>query len=298
MSKKILVLVNTKSSINKKLVRYLNANSKNLYKAELHSFAELFFEIKTRKVKIKIKSFDIAKYDLVFIRRAGKYVRSIGGIIKYLDYKKVRFIDPAYREIGMSLDKSSSALRLAIKGLPVPYTIFCYRESVIENMERIIKELKFPIIAKAIFSQQNRDIYILKTKNDFTKLIKETNKEFIFQKFINIEKEYRLLIFGDKVGVLEQKFKRNYEKIKVEYQDLSGPSVFLDIHCATQDVIKVAVRSVKILDLDISGVDLAFEKDTKKFYIIEVNKGPGFEPDARTSPELKAFSDYLLSRIS
>ncbi len=297
MPKKILILVNSKSSINKKLVRHLNLNSKNLFKAELHSFSELFFEIKTGKVKIKIINFDIAKYNLVFIRRAGKYVRSIGGIIKYLDFKKVKFIDPAYREIGMSLDKSSSALRLAIKKIPIPDTVFCYRESVLQNMERIIKKLDFPIIAKAIFSQQNRDVYMLRSKNDFAELIDSTKKEFIFQKFIDIEKEYRFLILGEKVRVLEQKFKRNYKNRKVCYQSLSGPSIFLGLDCATQNVNNVALRSAKILGLDIAGVDMAYEKNTKKFYVIEVNKSPGFESNPKTSPELMAFSDYLLSRI-
>lgn len=298
MSNKILILVNRKSSVNKKLSRYLNKNSKNKFKVDLHTFSEIYFEIKTGNVKIKINNFDIANYKLVFIRRAGKYVRSIGGIIKYLDYKKVKFIDPAYREIGMSLDKASSALRLAIKRIPVPYTIFCYRESVLINKEKIIKTLAFPIIAKAIFSEQNRDIYILKNSNDFERLIKKTKKDFIFQKFIDIEKEYRFLILGEKVRVLEQKFKRNYENLKVEYKDLTGPSIFLDIYCATQDANRIALRSAKILGLDISGVDLAIEKLTKKIYIIEVNKGPGIEPNARTSPELKAFSDYLLSRVA
>lgn len=298
MPNRILILVNKKSSVNKKLTRYLNINSKNKFKVELRTFSEIFFVIKTGKVKININNFDIANYKLVFIRRAGKYVRSIGGIIKYLDYKKVKFIDPAYREIGMSLDKASNALRLAIKRIPVPYTIFCYRESVISNKEKIIKALGFPIIAKAIFSEQNRDIYILKNSNDFERLVKKTKKDFIFQKFIDIEKEYRFLILGEKVCVLEQKFKRNYENLKVEYQDLTGPSIFLDLYCATQDANRIALRSAKILGLDISGVDLAIEKVTKKIFIIEVNKGPGIEPNARTSPELKAFSDYLLSRIS
>lgn len=297
MSNKVLLLVSKKSSVNKKLARYLNQNSKNKFKVELHTFAEIFFQIKTGDVKIKISSFDISKYKLIYIRRAGKYVRSIGAIVKYLDFKKVKFIDPAYREIGMSLDKASSALRLAIKRIPVPYTIFCYRESVITNKEKIVKELGFPIIAKAIFSEQNRDIYILKNSNDFDKLIKKTKKDFIFQKFIDIEKEYRFLILGEKVCVLEQKIKRNYENLKVEYQDLTGPSIFLDLYCATRDANRIALRSAKILGLDISGVDLAIEKTTKKIFIIEVNKGPGIEPNARTSPELKAFSDYLLSRM-
>ncbi|EKE05025.1 MAG: ribosomal protein S6 modification protein [uncultured bacterium] len=296
--KKILVLVDSKSSSKKKLVRYLNFHSKNKYKAFLHSFKDLYFDIKSGKVKIKVKNIDLASFDLVFVRRAGKYVRFMGAISKYLDYKKVKFVDPAFREIGMSMDKASSALRLAIKRIAVPYTIFCFKESVLINKNRIIKALGFPIIAKAILSQRNQNIYILKTADDFDKLLKKSKKEFIFQKFVDIEKEYRFLIMGEKVMVLEQKFKRNYDNLKVEYLDLTGPSVFLQLDCATQSANKIALRSANILGLDIAGVDLAIEKVSKKIFIIEVNKGPGIEPDARTSPELKAFSDYLLSRIS
>jgi len=298
MPKKILILVDKKSPSKKKLARYLNFHSKNKYKAFLHSFQDLYFDIKSGKTKIKINKTDITKFDLVFVRRAGKYVRFMGAISKFLDNKKIKFVDPAFREIGMSMDKASSALRLAIKRIPVPQTIFCFKESVMENKNRIIKTLGFPIIAKAILSQRNQNIYILKTEDDFNKLIKISKKEFIFQKFIDIEKEYRFLTMGAKIGVLEQKFKRNYEKIKVEYQNLTGPSVFLDLYCATQNANKIALKSAAILGLDIAGVDLAIEKLTKKIFIIEVNKGPGIEPDARTSPELKAFSDYLLSRIA
>lgn len=295
---KVLVLVDSKSFSKKKLVRYLNSNSKNKYRAFLYSFDDLYFDINLKKVKIKVKNIDLANFDLVFVRRAGKYVRFMGAISKYLDYKKVKFVDPAFREIGMSMDKASSALRLAIKRIPVPYTIFCFRKNIVNNRKRIIKSLGFPIIAKAILSQRNQNIYILKNENDFDKLTKISNKEFIFQKFIDIEKEYRFLILGEKVCVLEQKFKRNYENLKVEYQDLTGPSIFLDLYCATQDANRIALRSAKILGLDIAGVDLAIEKVTRKIFIIEVNKGPGIEPDARTSPELKAFSDYLLSRVA
>ena len=296
--KKILVLVDSKSSSKKKLVRFLNSHSKNKYKSFLRSFSDLYFEIKTGKVKIKVKNVDLSTFNLVFVRRAGKYVRFMGAISKYLDYKKVSFVDPAFREIGMSMDKASSTLRLAIKRVPVPLTIFCFRQSVILNRDRIIKTLGFPIIAKAILSQRNQNIYILKTKEDFETLLKKSKKEFIFQKFIEINREYRILIMGQKIMVLEQKFKRNYEKIKVEYKDLTGPSIFLDLDCTTQSANMIALKSASVLGLDVAGVDLAVEQGTNKNYIIEVNKGPGIEPNARTSPELKAFSDYLLTRIS
>ena len=125
--KKVLVLVDRLSLSKKKLTRFLNKNSKGIYQADLRSFADLLFEIKTGKVKIKIKTIDLSSYDLIFVRRAGKYVRFMGAISKYLDYKKVKFIDPAFREIGMSMDKASSAIRLAIKKIPMPDTYFCFR---------------------------------------------------------------------------------------------------------------------------------------------------------------------------
>lgn len=297
MLKKILVLVDSKGSNKRKLVRYLNTNSKGKYKAFLHSFTDLYFDIKSGKVKIKVKNTDLSNFDLVFVRRAGKYVRFMGAISKYLDYKKVKFVDPAFREIGMSMDKASSVTRLAIKRVPVPHSIFCFKESVLSNRERIIKTLEFPIIAKAILSQRNQNIYILKSMEDFNKLVNISNQEFIFQKFIDIQKEYRVLIMGEKIMVLEQKFKRNYENLKVEYLDLTGPSIFLNLDSTTQLSNKIALKSASVLGLDVAGVDLAIEKGTNKNYIIEVNKGPGIEPNAKTSPELKAFSDYLQQKI-
>ena len=39
-------------------------------------------------------------------------------------------------------------------------------------------------------------------------------------------------------------------------------------------------------------------RQTDESFLIEVNKGPGIVPDAKTSPELKAFSDYLNQKIT
>lgn len=295
--KNVLVLVDSLRINKRRLVRYLNKNSGRLYEAHLRSFSDLFFEIKTGAVKIKIKDQDISKFNLVFVRRAGKYIRFMGAISKYLDYQKVDFIDPAFREIGMSMDKATSALRLAIKKIPIPDSCFCFRESVIKNSGKIVKILGFPVIAKAVLSQRNEDIFILKEFSDFEKLLKKSRKEFIFQKFIDIDKEYRLLVMGGRLSVLEQKSQRNYKKIRVVYQNPNEPSVFLKLGLVCDSTIKIALKSAKTLNLDIAGVDIAVQKETGKCFLIEVNKGPGIVPDAKTSPELKAFSDYLKSRV-
>jgi glutathione synthase/RimK-type ligase-like ATP-grasp enzyme len=294
--KNVLILVDKVGPNSKRLIRFLNKNSTQKYKAHLNAFSDLFFEIKTGKVCIKSKGQDIAKYDLVFIRKAGKYVRSIGALTTYLDNKKVDFVDPAYREMGMSLDKATSAVRLAIKKIPIPDTYFCYSESILENRKKIIKGLGFPIIAKAVFSQRNLEVYILRNENDFNELLVSPKKEFVFQKFIDIKSEFRLLVMGQEVRVLEQKFERNYENVKVCVRNADGDSIFLNLNSASSLINRISLKAVKLLGLDIAGVDIAIEKESHKVYIIEVNKGPGIVYDSKISPELKAFSDYLLKR--
>jgi len=102
---------------------------------------------------------------------------------------------------------------------------------------------------------------------------------------------------GGMVVVLERKSIRNYKRLKVEYLNPDEPSVFLKLNTVCQEIHKMALKSVKVLDLDIAGVDIAIEKGTSKNFLIEVNKGPGIVPDAKTSPELKAFSNYLQQKI-
>jgi D-alanine-D-alanine ligase-like ATP-grasp enzyme len=52
------------------------------------------------------------------------------------------------------------------------------------------------------------------------------------------------------------------------------------------------------MELEISGVDVCIEKESGKAWLIEVNRGPGLEPDPKTSPEywevFKYFKKVLL----
>jgi glutathione synthase/RimK-type ligase-like ATP-grasp enzyme len=260
------------------------------------------FEIKTGSVRISIAGeVDIASFDLVFIRRSGKYIRFMGMVTRYLDLHKVDFVDPAFREIGLSTDKASTSFRLALKGISTPESYFCFNESVEKFKTIIVKGLKFPIIAKAIHAQRNEGIFILRKFIDFKALIKECPKtNFVFQRFINIEREYRILVLGDKVPFLEKKFIQDFKSIKVEFVNKEEHSVFIntDSEPLSRQLVSIAVESAKYLSLDIAGVDACIEKGTDRVFIIEVNRGPGMIPDHERSPELKALADYLKKRLS
>ncbi len=297
--KKLLVLIESLNPNKKEfLVNFLNKNSGGKFEACLEVFSDLLFEIKTGAVKILINGKDdIANFDLVFVRRSGKYTRFMGAITRYLDFKKVDFIDPAFREIGLSLDKASTSLRLAIANISTPDTYFCFRKGLEKFKTTIIKELGFPMIAKAIRSQRNEAIYVLRSVRDFEKLTGGLNDQLLFQQYVDIEKEFRLLVMGREVVVLERKSKRDYGNLKVEYVDPSEPSVFLKLNEASKQMKDLAVKCTRLLSLDIAGIDICVERETGKTYVFEVNRGPGIVPDPKKSPELKAVADYLKKRL-
>jgi len=299
--KKLLILVDKLNPKKKALANYLNKNSDGEYEVFLHTFSDLLFEIKTSAVKISINGkVDIATFDLVFIRRAGKkYTPFTGAIVKYLDSRKVDFVDPAFREIGLTMDKASTSVRLAMQNIPMPDTYFCFRDGIEKFKIEISKDLGFPMIAKGIGSQRNEAIYIIRQFTDFGKLSKENPKaDFIFQKYINIDREYRLLVLGGKVPFLERKSKQNFQNFKVKFINPEEHSVFVDSNTEpSSEIIKVAVESAKNLSLDIAGVDICIEENTGKVFVFEVNRGPGILPDPERSPELKAFADYLKKRL-
>ena len=184
--KKLLILVDRLNPKKWALANYLNKNSDGEYKAFLHTFSDLLFEIKTNSVKISINGkVDIATFDLVFIRRAGeRYTPFTGAIVKYLGSRKVDFIDPAFREIGLTMDKTSTSIRLAMQNIPMPDTYFCFRDGIEKFKIEISKDLGFPMIAKGIGSQRNEAIYILRSTRDFEELIGKSRDEFLFQKYL------------------------------------------------------------------------------------------------------------------
>jgi glutathione synthase/RimK-type ligase-like ATP-grasp enzyme len=252
----------------------------------LSSFTDLVFEIKKGKVKISILGkIDLKDFDLVYVRRAGKrFFCFTGAICRYLDFHKVRFFDSVLRRTGYSGDKLSANLTLAVNNFPIIPTVFCFKEQKGLAQSLAVKKFGLPIIAKEINSQRLEGTFIIKRKNDFRKL-NEKGVNYILQKFIPIQEEFRLMVLGNRVGIFMRKYKRDYSKFKVGKYIDNKWSVFLKEEDFSSAMKNLAVQASKVLELEISGVDICIEKDNGRMWLIEVNRGPGLEPDPNTTPE-------------
>jgi len=141
-------------------------------------------------------------------------------------------------------------------------------------------------------------IYSLSDKKQFVQLPKKLGEnsrpaKYLFQKYIPLENEYRLLVLGDEVRVVHTKVPRDYDLLKLNYSNLNQNEVYLSVDSVSREVKEIAIKAAKCLNIQIAGVDLAIEKGTGKAFVFEVNRGPGFNYDKTVSSEITEVSDFI-----
>ena len=194
-------------------------------------------------------------------------------------------------------DKFTSLLKLGISKVNVLPTIFAWRKTAFKNSRKIFAKLGDPVIAKDFAMQKNSQIYILRSVDDLARLgevkIKEREGQFLFQKYIAIEREFRLLVLGGEVKVAHTKAKRDYSDFRVVDNSSEDNYKFIDTKEIPQEMKDQAVLAAKTLGIEIAGVDVCIEEKTGKVYVLEVNRGPGFEHDPKKSPELAELTAFF-----
>jgi glutathione synthase/RimK-type ligase-like ATP-grasp enzyme len=262
-------------------------------------FTDLLFDIDGKNFKVFVRDVSISEFDLVYIRRADHSHFSLAGSLALcLDKLAIPYFDRSFSQIGAAGDKLTSYLKLSIAGIPVPHTIFCMGGNVKKYEDYIIKSLGFPIVAKELVGQHMTGIYAISDKCQFEELPKKIGEKnrtakYLFQKYIPLESEFRLLVLGDRVRVVHTKVTRDYTQLKLDYSNTDENEVYLKVSSISPEMRSIAVNAARCLNIQIAGVDLAIEKGTGKPFIFEVNRGPGFNYDTKVSPEIAEFSKFL-----
>lgn len=300
--KKILFLVSKIGPGNKLIISYLQ---KKLQQDEvlLARFSDLYFEVKGKNVAVDVGETGrkLSDFDFLFFRGVSQESLSIAGSVAvYLDSLGIDYADKTYGDLGPAGDKFTSFLRLSLTGLPTLQTVFCLRNIIGKNAEKIVSTLSLPIIAKDFALQHGKGIRVIRSIGDFKKLLDEkgekSEKQFIFQKYIKIDSEYRFLVMGEKVRSVQKMYRDTSEfELKIDW---NRKEEFLPVESFPPEMQKLAVEAAKTLNIQLAGVDLAIEKDTGKVWIFEVNRGPGFTYDVNISPEIPALADYLREKVN
>ncbi|RLA65888.1 MAG: RimK family alpha-L-glutamate ligase [Epsilonproteobacteria bacterium] len=201
-------------------------------------------------------------YPDFIIARTGPYTSLLDlEILDHFKNKGVRLINSP-QSIKIVNDKFLSLKVLAENNIPVPNTSL-FEPSL---------EINFPVVVKTLSGAQGKGVSLCENKQDFKDLLaKLRGEKILVQEFIESSAGRDLRVFtvgGRPVACVERTgpsgdFRANFSL---------GGSV--KSYPLTDEIKELAIKTSKILNLDVAGVDLLFAGD--HFKVCEANFSPGF----------------------
>ncbi|HSX49071.1 MAG TPA: hypothetical protein VLE44_02325 [Candidatus Saccharimonadales bacterium] len=298
--KKILLLTDKNGSYIRSMAEYLEKKIGNV-EVIGDIFSNLKFEVNGKDINVYVSDVNIKEFDLIYFRRADHTLFSIAGTLaNCLEYLNIPYFDTTFRNIGPAGDKFTAHIRLSIAGLPTLPTIFCWRDKIEEYADDIVAKLGLPLVAKEFATQRGSGVLLIKEKSDFKKLLerkkKDREEQFLFQKFVKNDEEYRILVLKDTIGAYEKKVRTNPDEFRSNVA-LGAIEEFIDVEKIPSDHKKIALDAAKTLNIEIAGVDLMIDSKDGKPWLLEVNRGPGLTSDTNVSPELPNIAAFLKKEL-
>jgi RimK family alpha-L-glutamate ligase len=177
-----------------------------------------------------------------------------------------------------------------IPAIPSFHTAINNKKNILAFLKRY--KISFPCVTKISNSSQGAGVYKIENKSELTKFIeKNQNKNIIFQKFIDNDGDYRVLVIGGRSLGVMKRIRRSAEwRNNLSLQATSAP-------VWNETIEKIAIKACKKIGLDFAGVDII--KAGKKYYIIEINDVPGFKGFEGVFPNInvaRILAKYVLNK--
>jgi predicted ATP-grasp superfamily ATP-dependent carboligase len=174
---------------------------------------------------------------------------------------------PAYLE-----NKPLQSFLFSQNDIAQPKTIISHTSNI--DAEKLVKELKLPIIAKITNGSQGKGISKLDTNAAVVRFLKANPKqEFIFQEFIPNSCDYRIFFFKNE---LLYAIKRERKKESKEFRNnlsLGATQEFVEL---PENVKILAKKIACCFELDFAGVDLVQSEKDGTWFVFEINSAPQF----------------------
>jgi glutathione synthase/RimK-type ligase-like ATP-grasp enzyme len=235
----------------------------------------------------------LESYDLVYFMTYYKHEEVASAMADYLTAKQVDFID---KEVATYHAKSkvTELTKLGLNDLAVPDTLSITRTPLAELYSMVVETFGLPFILKSATAARGRNNYLINSEKEFHKVVKEPKDEleYIAQRFIPNDGDIRVLVF-DKRIYLALKRTAPDSSTHLTNTSVGGKAALLQIDELDSEVKTLALRAAAVMNRQVSGVDLLQDRETKKWYVLEVNNAPQIASGAFPDEKSRAFSAFL-----
>ena len=238
------------------------------------------------------KIINIFDYDYIFPKIDGKRKDFGFQIINILD--STELLKPyTSATVLVAHDKFLTSVVLNQHNIKTPNT---YLVKSKESLQKLLKEIKFPIMMKLISGSGGTGIMYIQNKEVLESIFESLNylnQQILIQEFIdNPGEDIRVIVAGNEIiGAYKRVAKKGEKRANIK---LGGKAVKYDIN---EEIKQIAIKVARVIRADICAIDLLEGKDG--YYVIEVNINPGIRGmmEATELNIAKRIIDYIYNKI-
>ena len=264
-------------------------------------------ELKKNGYRIKISEPDDSleknirefKPSVIFNALHGQFGED-GYIQSILEQFKIPYTHSGVIASSIAMDKEISKKIFKQNNIITPkYIKYSFDKKNLELINKISKELKFPVVVKPINEGSSVNVFICSKKNINQTLKKmKSYKQVMIEEFIG-GREIQVAIMGNKkLGAIELKPKRKFYDYQAKYNTNAKTQHIIPVNLQKKklkEVLNIALKAHnKIGCRGVTRSDFKFYKN--KFYLLELNTQPGMTKLSLV-PEIAAYQGISFYKL-
>ncbi len=264
-------------------------------------------ELKKHGYKIRISEPDNSleknirefKPSVIFNALHGQFGED-GYIQSILEQFKIPYTHSGVIASSIAMDKEISKKIFKKNKILTPKHIkYSFDKKKLELINKIHKELKFPVVVKPINEGSSVNVFICTKKNINQTLNKiRSYKEVMIEEFIG-GREIQVAIMGNKkLGAIELKPKRKFYDYQAKYNTNAKTKHIIPVDLdknKLNEVLNIALKAHKKIGCrGVTRSDFKFYKN--KFYLLEINTQPGMTKLSLV-PEIAAYQGISFYKL-
>ena len=292
MKKKILIL---SGGISKERLISLDTGFQVAKELKKHGY-EIRISEPDKSLEKKIKEF---KPSVIFNALHGQFGED-GYIQTILEQFKIPYTHSGVIASSIAMDKEISKKIFKKNKILTPKHIkYSFDKKKLELINKIHKELKFPVVVKPINEGSSVNVFICTKKNINQTLNKiRSYKEVMIEEFIG-GREIQVAIMGNKkLGAIELKPKRKFYDYQAKYNTNAKTKHIIPVDLdknKLNEVLNIALKAHKKIECrGVTRSDFKFYKN--KFYLLEINTQPGMTKLSLV-PEIAAYQGISFYKL-